>query len=74
MDAIERLTRDLLTKRGFAQEDRDSMAIDVRKEIREAIAWAEASPPPDISELYTDVYADTWGPYPGTSPPQMYEE
>jgi len=73
-DAIERLTRFLLTKRGFSQEDRDSMASDVRKEIRQAIAWAEASPPPDLSELYTDVYTDTWGPYPGTSPPQMYEE
>ncbi len=73
-DPIERLTKFLLTKRGFAQEDRDAMANDVRQEIREAIAWAEASPPPDLSELYTDVYADTWGPYPGTSPPQMYEE
>ncbi len=73
-DPIERLTKFLLTKRGFAQEDRDAMVNDVRQEIRQAIAWAEASPPPDLSELYNDVYADPWGPYSGTTPPQMYEE
>ena len=32
---------------------------------------AEASPEPDLAELYTDVYVSEWGPYRGTSPPEM---
>ncbi len=48
--------------------------IEFRDALREAIAWAEASPPPDLGELYNDVYTDPWGLYSGTTPPQMYEE
>ena len=36
--------------------------------------WAEASPPPDLAELYTDVYVEKWGPYLGTSRPQMLSD
>jgi TPP-dependent pyruvate/acetoin dehydrogenase alpha subunit len=39
--------------------------------VREAINWAEQSPEPDISELYTDVYVEKFGPYIGTSKPQI---
>jgi hypothetical protein len=38
------------------------------------MAWAEASPPPSIEELYTDVYVERWGPYTGTSLPLMLRE
>ncbi len=46
----------------------------MRKEIRAAVKWAEASPAPDeTKDLYTDVYVERWGPYLGTSPPEMLE-
>ena len=40
----------------------------------EAVKWAEASPEPDLSELYTDVYVDEWGPFKGTSEPPMWSD
>ncbi len=73
-DPIERLARFLMTKRGLAKQDYDALIKDTRKQVRAAIKWAEASPPPDVSELYRDVYADAWGPYTGTSPPPMHEK
>ncbi len=73
-DPIEKLARYLKTDRGFAQEDHDAMVRDVRKQVREAIKWADESPEPDLRELYTDVYADAWGPYHGTTPPPMWDE
>ncbi len=73
MDPIERFSKYLKAKRGFTPDEHEAMIKDVRKEVREAIKWAEASPPPDINELYTDVYTDRWGPYRGSSPPPMYD-
>jgi pyruvate dehydrogenase E1 component alpha subunit len=73
-DPIERLATYLRTRRGFAQEEYDAMTRDVRREVRDAIRWADESPAPEISELHTDVYTDAWGPYRGTSPPPMLEE
>jgi len=73
MDPIERFSKYLQTKRGFTAEANEAMIKSVRKEIRDAIKWAEASPVPTLDELYTDVYTDTWGPYRGTSPPTMYD-
>jgi pyruvate dehydrogenase E1 component alpha subunit len=49
-----------------------AMAKDVRAEVRESIKWAEASPPPSVEEeLYRDVYVEEWGPYTGTTEPQI---
>jgi len=73
-DPIDRLAKFLMAGRGLAQDAYDAMVKDVRKEVRAAIKWADASPVPDLEELYTDVYADAWGPYLGTSPPQMLEK
>ena len=44
------------------------------KMVRDAIKTADASPPPDLEELFTDVHADRWGPYRGTTPPPMHEQ
>ena len=43
----------------------------VRETVREAIEWADASPEPDLSELYHDVFVQKMGPYTGTSVPEM---
>ncbi|MCA9294940.1 MAG: hypothetical protein KC983_00450, partial [Phycisphaerales bacterium] len=48
---------------------------DVRNQVREAVTWAEASPEPDPSkDLYEDVYMEKFGPYTGTSMPEMLKD
>ncbi len=74
MDPIERFAKFLFDKRGVTQGEYVAMTKSVRKEVREAIAWAEKSPCPEPSELYRDVYTDQWGPFRGTSGPQMYDK
>ncbi len=73
-DPIERLSRWLIKSRGFTEESYQQLLKEVHDEVRDAIKWAEESPPPPLEELFTDVYTDSWGPYRGTSPPQMLEE
>ncbi|SET83851.1 pyruvate dehydrogenase (acetyl-transferring) E1 component subunit alpha [Oceanicella actignis] len=50
--------RDLLVKAGMASED-DIKAIDkeIRAIVNEAARFAQESPEPDVSELWTDIYA-----------------
>ncbi|MEC8560522.1 MAG: pyruvate dehydrogenase (acetyl-transferring) E1 component subunit alpha [Planctomycetota bacterium] len=60
----------LLDEDGFK-----AMSKEVRGQVRESIKWADASPPPDVAEeLYKDVYVERWGPYNGTSEPEMLGE
>ncbi|MHC4946678.1 MAG: pyruvate dehydrogenase (acetyl-transferring) E1 component subunit alpha [Planctomycetota bacterium] len=70
-DPIERLADHLRSRHGFTDGEHKALAKDVRRQVREAVKWAEASPEPDLAELYTDVYVSEWGPYRGTSPPEM---
>ncbi|MGI9014363.1 MAG: pyruvate dehydrogenase (acetyl-transferring) E1 component subunit alpha [Phycisphaerales bacterium] len=74
-DPIEKLAQYLEKERKFSTDDYKEMNKDVRTQVREAIAWAEASPPPDpAKDLYEDVYVDRWGPYTGTSLPDMLSD
>jgi pyruvate dehydrogenase E1 component alpha subunit len=73
-DPIERLAIYLRNNRDFTEEEFKQLNADVRAEVRDAIKWAEQSPPPPPEELYTDVYTHPWGPYKGTSLPQMLRE
>ncbi|MCI0631720.1 MAG: thiamine pyrophosphate-dependent enzyme, partial [Phycisphaerales bacterium] len=73
-DPIDRLAAQLINDQGMSKEEYDELIKDVRNEVREAMEWADASPPPPLEELYTDVYVETWGPYKGTSPPMMFLE
>ena len=41
----------------MTEEQYKAMSKDVRQQVRSAVEWAEASPVPDLSELYTDVLA-----------------
>ena len=55
-DPIERLER-LMRTRGWAdQAEIDQVYKDIRKDVDEAIEWAEQSPYPDPSELLDNVY------------------
>ena len=73
-DCIDQLANYLrehhdLTDDGFKQLTRQ-----VKSQVRDAVAWAKASPETPLSELFTDVYTDVWGKWPGTSRPQMLRE
>jgi pyruvate dehydrogenase E1 component alpha subunit len=51
-----------------------AMQKEVREEVRESIRWSDESPLPGLEELYHDVYVEKWGPYTGTSDPDMLRE
>jgi len=70
-DPIDRLAAYLRDERGLSEDAYKDMIREVRDEVREAVEWAEASPPPPSSELYHDVYVEPFGPYTGTSLPEM---
>ena len=73
-DPIGKL-RDALLAAGVIDEPAFSaMQKGVREEVREAIRWSDESPLPGIEELYHDVYVEKWGPYTGTSDPDMLRE
>ncbi len=68
--AIAKLRAHLETT-GFSAEDYKSMQREVRSEVREAVEWSEQSPVTPTSELFRDVYVERWGPYTGSSQPEM---
>jgi pyruvate dehydrogenase E1 component alpha subunit len=70
-DCIERLQKHLASEHGLTAAELKAITKKVRGQVREAIRYAEQSPPPDLDELYTDVYVQRWGPYRGTSLPGM---
>jgi pyruvate dehydrogenase E1 component alpha subunit len=55
-DPIHRLERLMLEKRWAGRDQIDQTYARIRREVDEAIEWAEHSPFPDPSELLTDVY------------------
>jgi len=74
-DPIDKLADWLVQERGLSRDEYDAMAREVKAQVRDAVKWANESPPPDpAAELYKDVYVEPWGPYQGTSPPEMLEE
>lgn len=74
-DPINKLSEFLREHHGFSEDDHKAMQKDVRKEVRDAMKWADESPFPDVEqELYHDVYVNAWGPYNGTSLPMMLNE
>jgi pyruvate dehydrogenase E1 component alpha subunit len=43
----------------------------VKDQVRDAVAWSDASPYPTMDELYRDVFVEEWGPYTGSTQPEM---
>lgn len=73
-DPIDKLAAYLLDQRDLTDTEYKTLQKEVRREIREAVKWAEKSPAPDQSEMYHDVYVERFGPYTGTSLPQMLRD
>lgn len=60
-----------LEARGLSEDDFKAIQRDVRAVVKSAVEWAENSPIPSMSDLYRDVYRERWGPYTGSSLPEM---
>lgn len=74
-DPIDKLAIYLKATRNFDDDQYKEMNRSVKEEVREAVDFAEKSPEPDVAkELYHDVCIEQYGPYTGTSLPEMLEE
>jgi len=58
-DPIEGLKK-VLTDAGVKEEDLKAIDAKIRKEVSEAADFAETSPEPDMTELYTDVLVEQY--------------
>jgi pyruvate dehydrogenase E1 component alpha subunit len=62
-DPIEQVRATILAK-GFAtEEDLEKIDEEIKAEVLDAVDFAEKSPYPDPSEIYTDVYVQTDYPF-----------
>lgn len=57
-DPIARLERHMLERGWAEQAELDRLGEEIRREVDEAIAWAEASPYPDPADLQRHVYEE----------------
>jgi pyruvate dehydrogenase E1 component alpha subunit len=73
-DCIESLTQFLFEEHDLTRDAVKQMSRQVKAQVRQAVEWAKQSPEAPLEELYTDVYTDFWGPYKGTSKPEMLQE
>jgi pyruvate dehydrogenase E1 component alpha subunit len=62
-DPIQGLVQHLIEKGLATQEDITALDEKAKVASAEAVAFAEASPDMPVSEMFTDVYADVYGPY-----------
>ena len=58
-DPIDHLAR-LLEEQGIGEDELKALDKDIRRIVAEAAAFAEESPEPELSELYTNVLVDTY--------------
>lgn len=70
-DPIGKLERQLKAAGLLTDDQFKEMQKSVRDVVREAVAWSDASPIPSLDELYEDVFVERWGPYTGSSQPEM---
>jgi pyruvate dehydrogenase E1 component alpha subunit len=73
-DCIDSLERFLTEEHGVTGDSFKQMSRQVKTQVRQAVEWAKNSPETPMEEMYTDVFTDHWGPYTGTSKPEMLEE
>jgi pyruvate dehydrogenase E1 component alpha subunit len=69
-DPIYRV-KSLLESRGMSEDEFKGVQREIRAEVRDAVEWSERSPVTPMSDLYRDVYMERWGPYTGSSQPEM---
>jgi pyruvate dehydrogenase E1 component alpha subunit len=70
-DPIGKLQRRLQGAGQLGDDEFKAMQKAVRDQVRESVAWSDASPQPPMEELFTDVYLEPWGPYAGSTQPEM---
>ncbi len=73
-DCIASLEEFLSKEHGVTKDSFKQMTLQVKTQVRQAVEWAKQSPETPKEELYKDVVTDQWGPYTGTSLPNMLEE
>ena len=73
-DCIASLSTFLVEEHDIEPDAIKQMTKQVKTQVRQAVDWAKNSPETPMEELYTDVYTDSWGPYTGTSKPEMLQE
>ena len=73
-DCIDALIHFLIEEHDLTKDAVKQMTKQVKSQVRQAVEWAKQSPEAPLDELYTDVYTDIWGPYKGTSKPEMLQE
>lgn len=56
-DPIPKLREYILKKKAAKAADLDAIVEQIEKEVQDSVRFAEESPWPDASELYTDIYA-----------------
>jgi pyruvate dehydrogenase E1 component alpha subunit len=74
LDCIARLEKFLCQEHDFTPDGIKQLTRQVKTQVREAVEWAKKSPETPMEELYKDVYVDHWGPFTGTSKPQMMQD
>ncbi|MGV6812483.1 MAG: pyruvate dehydrogenase (acetyl-transferring) E1 component subunit alpha [Brevirhabdus sp.] len=57
-DAIEHVRELLLVGKHATEDDLKAIDKDIKAVVNEAAEFSKTSPEPDLSELYTDIYAD----------------
>jgi pyruvate dehydrogenase E1 component alpha subunit len=73
-DCIDSLVSYLSEEHDITKDAIKQITRQVKTQVREAVEWARKSPETPHEELYTDVFTDRWGPYLGTSKPEMLRE
>jgi pyruvate dehydrogenase E1 component alpha subunit len=73
-DPINRLVNELVERKVATQEQVDELDRQVKQQARDAVTYANDSPDTPIEELYTDVYANPYGPFVLGEPPEMMRE
>ena len=58
-DPIDHLAK-ILGEKGVGEDQLKALDKDIRKIVADSAAFAEESPEPEASELYTDVLVDTY--------------
>jgi pyruvate dehydrogenase E1 component alpha subunit len=70
-DPIGKFERTLLDNGVVTDAVIKEIMASCREEVRDSIQFANESPEPPMSDLYTDVFVEPWGRYPGSSQPEF---
>lgn len=62
-DPIEKVKQLLLTKKYMSEKDLEEMEAEIETEVNDSVDFAENSPYPEPSEIYSDVYVENDYPF-----------